>query len=90
MDFFNYFIFIVYKIINSYYVFGLLVIFLLYAGKKINYFYFSRHQRNIRSARKVIKKIQAWENARIFLYLRKIDPFVFEELLLECFKNQKE
>lgn len=55
-------------------------------------FWFSRHQKNIRKARRVLNKIRSWDNdninARIFGYLRKIDPFVFEELLLEAFKDK--
>ncbi len=66
------------------------VILVLVFGKRKNY-WFSRHNRNIRQARKILKKIRSWGgenlNARIFSYLRKIDPFVFEELLLESFKD---
>lgn len=54
--------------------------------------FLSRHNRNIRTAKRVLKKIRAFEgndkNARIFGYLRKIDPFVFEELLLQAFKDK--
>ncbi len=65
---------------------------LLFIATTFFKFYFSRHQRNIRTARRVLNKIRSWDgdnvNARIFGYLRKIDPFVFEELLLESFKSQ--
>lgn len=50
-------------------------------------FYLSKHQRTIRKGKKVFNKIQTFENdGAIFNYLRKIDPFVFEELLLWAFK----
>jgi restriction system protein len=43
------------------------------------------HRRRIRSARRVLAKIDGWEAPRIFGYLRKIDPLAFEELTLEAF-----
>jgi restriction system protein len=47
-----------------------------------------RHKRNIKKARKIIKKLKSIEHSGAKIkYLRKIDPFVFEELLLESFKN---
>ena len=63
----------------------LLLLFVLLA------FYFkkeSRHKRNIRTARKVQKKLSQikFPGAKLN-YLRKIDPFVFEELILNGFKN---
>ena len=43
------------------------------------------HKRRIRSARRVLARIDGWEAPRIFGYLRKIDPLAFEELTLEAF-----
>ncbi|MBA52874.1 MAG: restriction endonuclease [Pseudomonadales bacterium] len=44
------------------------------------------HTRRIKTARRVLKKLQAIETPSAqFAYLRKIDPFVFEELILEAF-----
>ena len=48
------------------------------------------HRRRIRQARRVLKKIRPWLNepsgpARVFGYLRKIDPLSFEELVLQSF-----
>lgn len=54
--------------------------------------YRSRHYRNKKSAKRTLAKIR--NKARPFTegqtmnYLRKIDPFVFEELLLYCFQEQ--
>lgn len=51
-----------------------------------------RQKRNIETADKVIGKLKTFSgsnsNARILTYLRKIDPFVFEELLLTVFKKK--
>lgn len=48
---------------------------------------FNRHKRNVRTAGKVIKKLEDFEYDGAKLnYLRKIDPFVFEELILTGFK----
>lgn len=48
--------------------------------------------RNMRTAKEVyerLKRIQGDnKEARIISYLRKIDPFVFEELLLDSFERQ--
>lgn len=48
------------------------------------------HRRRIRQARRVLKKIRPWLNepsgpARVFGYLRKVDPLTFEELTLQSF-----
>lgn len=45
------------------------------------------HRRRIRSARRVLARIDGWEAPRVFGYLRKIDPLAFEELTLEAFKR---
>ena len=48
------------------------------------------HRRRIRQAQRVLKKIRPWLGepngaARVFGYLRKIDPLCFEELVLQAF-----
>ena len=49
-----------------------------------------RHRRNIRKARQLLDKLQNFTGdyraARVLSYLRKIDPYVFEELILECYQ----
>ena len=46
------------------------------------------HKRRIRQARRVLDRIAPWvaagDGAKVFAYLRKVDPLVFEELVLEC------
>ena len=50
---------------------------------------FNRHSHNQRKAKDILKKLQSFDNAgSIINYLRKIDPFVFEELLLIAFENK--
>ena len=64
-----------------------LVLLVIFFSKRL---YFSRHKHNIKKAKKILKKINTIENqGAIISYLRKIDPFVFEELLLEAFKNKE-
>ena len=50
-----------------------------------------RHRRNIRKARKTLRFINSMKGsgraARVLLYLRKIDPYVFEELILEAYAS---
>ena len=47
-----------------------------------------KHKRRRNSAKRVTKKIQEMqEPGKIFGYLRKIDPFVFEEMLLDAFHD---
>lgn len=49
-----------------------------------------RHKRKIASGDKIITKLNSFsgefKNQQILSYLRKIDPFVFEELILSAFK----
>src|SRR3546814_1079086 len=48
-----------------------------------------RHRRKRRQAQKAIAKINAFEHpGQRIAYLRKIDPFAFEELLLDAFERQ--
>lgn len=50
----------------------------------------SSHRRRLKTARKLLGLFQQEDfqkmPGKLFAYLRKIDPFVFEELLLLCFK----
>lgn len=49
-----------------------------------------RHRYKIKKAKAVLKKFEGFKgefkNAQIITYLRKIDPYVFEELLLEAYE----
>lgn len=50
-----------------------------------------KHYKKLRSAKKVSKIINSCKliyDARIINYLKKIDPFVFEELILYTFKKR--
>jgi restriction system protein len=51
-----------------------------------------RHRRNIKKSKRILRKIRSFQGdgleGRIFTYLRKIDPYVFEELILTCFREQ--
>lgn len=50
-----------------------------------------KHKKNIETSSEVLKKIRAFEgaysSAKIFSYIRKISPYVFEELLLNVFED---
>lgn len=52
---------------------------------------FNRHKFNRKKADKIIIKLNSFtgehRQAQVLSYLRKIDPFVFEELLLNAFSN---
>lgn len=69
----------------------LLLIPLLYFNKKSTQLKW-KHTRNRRNAMKVWKTINningEYHQAKTFNYLRKIDPFVFEELLLSAFQHK--
>ncbi len=69
------------------YIYVLLLIFPV-IGFGLRYFN-TRHKRNIRKGKRILDKINQFDNdgAKI-AYLRKIDPFVFEELILSAFKNK--
>ena len=67
---------------------GILVFFLilfLFLSKRKNY----RHKRKIKNGERVLEKISSFKypGAKIN-YLKKVDPFVFEELLLSAFKEK--
>lgn len=48
----------------------------------------TRHKYKQNQAKKILKKISSFDSdAKIFSYLRKIDPFVFEEMILDGFEN---
>lgn len=66
------------KIFSFIFGFILFSIFYIFFKKKEKYSHIWRKK----SARKVYQKIKRMTNPQIFAYLRKIDPFVFEELIL--------
>lgn len=50
-----------------------------------------KHKKNIKIAKKIYNRINEIKNTNkgwIFTYLRKIDPFVFEELILHSFRQK--
>lgn len=47
-----------------------------------------RHYFKLKAAKRVYAKIQGLDDACVIPYLRKIDPFVFEELVLWAFKQK--
>lgn len=75
---FNYYNYIIILIIVSSITIGLL-------------FYKNKHFYRIKTGYKILKKIRSFtdpnKNLKIINYLRKIDPFTFEELLLSLFKE---
>lgn len=55
----------------------------------LGYSEFDRHKHNQTKATKVLKKINTFKfDGQKINYLKKIDPFVFEELLLDAFENK--
>ena len=48
------------------------------------------HKWRRKSAEKVLNKIQFMEDAQIFAYLRKIDAFTMEELVLSAFDKRED
>ena len=64
------------------------LVFLYFYLKKIG----SRHYKNVRKVDKVLRKLNdpksTFHDAQKMNYLKKIDPFVFEELLLTSFQNR--
>lgn len=66
--------------------FILLFLFLLRFFKKPRY---NKHKVNIVKANKILKKVNSFQYpGQKINYLRKIDPFVFEEFLLSAFRNR--
>lgn len=50
----------------------------------------SRHKKNIDKSQLILKKLRSFEHdGAVINYLRKIDPFVFEEVLLTAFSDLK-
>lgn len=47
-----------------------------------------RHYRKLRTAKKIYGKIQNMDEECVIPYLKKIDPYVFEELVLLAFKKR--
>lgn len=49
----------------------------------------SKHKRNINTSKKIIKRINEFKyNGQKLNYLKKIDPYVFEEILLTAFESK--
>lgn len=49
----------------------------------------SKHFFKVRSANRTLRRITSFQNpAKLFIYLRKVDPFVFEEMILSSLKKQ--
>lgn len=66
--------------------FFIIVCFIFWHKKNTNQ---SRHKRKQKSAKAVLERLSAIpEFAQKLAYLRKIDPFVFEELLLESLEQR--
>ena len=67
----------------------LIVFFAVLVLQKLLFRPFNRHRFNKKKAKQILKKLQKFDHpGKIFSYLRKIDPFVFEELLLTAFENK--
>tara|TARA_B110001454_G_C12655023_1_gene407020 strand:- start:548 stop:1063 length:516 start_codon:yes stop_codon:yes gene_type:complete len=66
-------------------------IFIIVALSSI-YFYpvkHSKHKKNIVNANKALTKIVGIESpGKVFCYIRKIDPYIFEELVLSAIRKQ--
>lgn len=72
---------------------GRLVVFILFAfsiilSATIAVFRPGRHYYKLKTAKRVYMKIQGLDDACVLPYLRKIDPYVFEELVLWAFKQK--
>lgn len=47
-----------------------------------------RHRRNIQKARSVLTKVRSFEHdGQVIAYLKKIDPYVFEEMVVQIFQQ---
>lgn len=68
------------------------ILLLLWSERKAVYRFFGRtrrkHKRKIKYSKDLHTKLQDLAPAQMIKYLRKIDPLVFEELLLTAFKAQ--
>lgn len=70
------------NVINFFFVFILLLVIVFFRKK-------NKHQKNIYNSKKVISKLNSFEyDGQKMNYLKKIDPFLFEELLLTAFKSK--
>lgn len=53
---------------------------------------YSKHDKNIAKAKKILQKLRCFKgdfkSKSQFTYLQKINPYVFEELLLTCFEER--
>jgi len=80
-------------LIEQFYLFYIVAsLILVIIARKFGSGYKGKHQRNINSSKRILSKLRKFNgrniNARVFTYIRKMDPFVFEELLLTCFEER--
>jgi len=47
-----------------------------------------KHRNNIAKSKGLLKKLKTFKLPQMLAYLRKIDPYIFEEILLTAFKEQ--
>ncbi len=75
---------------NIYLLSGLILFLIIISAiKLLKKWLLNKHRQNIKKAKKILIKLSSIKNkGSILVYLRKIDPFVFEELLL-CAYEQK-
>jgi len=76
---------------NSSKIFWLIFILIFLSVKIYKLIVCNRHFRTINTAKKIYKRINEIENKNegwLLSYLRKIDPFAFEELILISFKKK--
>lgn len=68
----------------------LILLFIIVIGfKKGSSWKIKKKRRNIQKGKDIILKLNTFDNdGSIISYLRKIDPYVFEELLLTCLESQ--
>lgn len=70
---------------------GIIVFFIILIVSNRIFFIKYSHKWRIKSSLKALEKIKTFENnGQIFSYLRKIDPFAMEELILHAIANNKE
>lgn len=73
------------------YIFWIIFVLIFFLVNCLKIYKNIKHINKIRDARRIYKKINAIENPNegwLISYLRKIDPYVFEELILYSFKQK--
>lgn len=64
------------------------IVLLLAAVSVLSFHGSRRHRQKLRTAKTVYGRIQEMEDGQVIAYLRKIDPYVFEELVLWAFRKK--